>query len=151
MSVKYVCDVCGGEYLPQYWQHTDRIVLAFPRHSVGDLSESQDDVDEYDVCSWECVHAFAAQIVTEDEEEPIKVHVPEEHVGHIGPDEEKGPEEESSPTKKPTLRPVETVAEESGERMVRLKPFDTSREMPDKNFDPRKNTIPGLKVDGRPV
>lgn len=140
MSVKYICDVCGGEYRPEHWAGTDRISLLFPRHSVGDVGETSDDVDEMDVCSWECVNTFSGHIVSDPkegaQEEPSDhtVSLAEHMRTHTAPTAEPEPEKKTA-----------------AHRMVRLNAYDTSRESPDKNFDPRENVIPGMKVDGRPV
>lgn len=147
MSVKYICDVCESEYAQRAWQGTDAITMVFPAHAVGDVSEGEDNHQQMDVCSWECVHAFAGQIAAPDAPEEENYHLHDHNQPPLVPDEwlVGSPEEVEEKTHE------DPPKEAPGHRMVRLKNFDTEREMADKNFDPRKNQIPGLKVDGRPV
>lgn len=138
MSIKYICDVCESEFAPHDWERTDAIFMVYPRSTVGDLGEDDRDAQMH-ACSWECVHSFASQVIGPYKEaSPAHEHHAHEHHPHIHHDHDVNDSGDED-------------VDEPGHRMVRLKSFDTSKEMPDKSFDPRQNTVPGLKVDGRPV
>lgn len=151
MSVKIVCDACGNEYAQPGWLVTDQLTVTFPRSAVGDVDEGEDYHESLDVCSWECLYAFATQIIGGGEE----VH---EHAGRPSftpePDLEPVTAEDVQTAvfgqKEGRMTLLRREGEDEGEAQVRIVRDPNRVESdPNKDFDPRGIMLPGMRVDGR--